>query len=198
MAAEIGRISSKIHVKGEEQFYLELMDLPMKDVPLRPEWLEAVPISIKLHDMFSRMKSDMVDLFVEAAEEGDFYLIRELVTFHNVPVDAGRKVDGSTALHLACHNGNLSLIQWLLEKKADLEKEDSRGRRALYFAVKGSQPEVMKLLIRKGVELDPLTKRKKLSPLSKAVMKQFIDCALILIDNNCDINIQVLFLCNRL
>jgi len=199
VASEIGRVASKVQVKGDEQIYLEGMDLPTKDVPIRPEWIKAVPISTKLHDKFSRMKSDMVDLLIEAAGEGDAYLVRQLVTFHNVPVDSGRKSDGSTALHLACLNGHLDLIRWLiLDKKADLEKEDSKGRRAVYFAVKGCQPEVLKLLIWKGAELDPLTKRKKLSPLLKAVTKQFTDCALILIDNICNVNMQVLFLFNRL
>jgi len=106
-------------------------------------------------------------------------------------MDIQLRVDGSTALHLACLNGHLSLIRWLFEKKADLEKDDLKGRRAVYYAVKGSQPEVLKLLIRKGVELDPLTKKKKLSPFLKAVRKHYIDCAQILIDNNCNINLQV-------
>ena len=173
------------------------MGLPIEDVPMRPEWLEAVPVSIQLHQKFSQMKSGMVDLLIEAAEKGDFYLARELVGLYNVPVDAGRKVDGSTALHFACLKGHLNLIQLLLEKKADLEKEDAKGRRAVYYAVKGCQPEVLKLLIRKGADLDPLTKKRKLSPLLKAVTKKYIDCAQILMENQCDINLQVIILYNH-
>ena len=179
--------------RNEEEFYLELVEQGIrKDVPMRPEWLEAVPVSTKLYDKVYHVKMDVVDLLVKAVGEGEFYNALKLVKFHNVPVDSGRRVDGSTALHLACLNGHLSLIQWLIKKKAHLEKEDHRGRRAIHYAVKGCQPEVLKLLIQRGAELDPLTKNRKLSPLLKAVAKQFTDCAQILMDSNCNINIQVI------
>jgi len=119
------------------------------------------------------MKSDMVNLLIEAAGEGDFHLVRELLNNYNVPVDAARKSDGVTALHLACRNGHLKIVQWLIEeKKAVIEKADSSGRRAIYFAVKGRQPEILNLLISKGAELDVVTSRKRRTALHKAVLLQ--------------------------
>ena len=53
------------------------------------------------------------------------------------------------------------------------------------------QANVLSLLIKKGAELDCVTIRRQLTPLQKAVAKQYTECAKILLDNNCDVNLQV-------
>jgi len=194
VAGETGTITSiKIGENNKDDFvFLELMDVKTTNAQaMQPDWLEAIPGSAKLQEKFSRMKFDMVNLFIEAAGEGDFHLVRELINNYKVSVDAARS-DGVTALHLSCQNGHLKLVQWLLEeKKPDIEKADNKGRRAIYFTIKGCQPELLNLLIRKGVEPDPLTIKKKYSPLLKAAAKQYTELAQILIKTNCcNVNLQ--------
>jgi len=193
MAGETGSITSIEIGENHKSVFLALMDVKTTSAQaMQPDWLEAIPGSAKLQEKFSRIKSNMVNLFIEAAGEGDFHLVRELINNYKVPVDSARKSDGVTALHLACRSGHLKLVQWLLEeKKADIEKVDNKGRRAIYFTIKGCQPEVLNLLIKKGVELDPLTIKKKYSPLLKAAAKQYTELAQILIKTNCcNVNLQ--------
>jgi len=194
---EMGRIK-KIEKNGEDdhQLYLGMMidNLTLQPVtPMRPSWLEIVSVSTELQNKFAILKSKLEDRFIEAAHDGDLHLLKKLSTTHRVNVDVVHKsTNGCTALHLASRRGHLQSVQYLLEKKADIEKEDQKGRTAVYHAVKGNEVEVLKCLIRAGAELDNRTKTKGLTALHKAVTKQHIECCQILIENSCNVNFQVI------
>lgn len=106
--------------------------------PMSTEWLEPIPVASKLHDSLSKLSSKLGDLFVEAAQEGDLYLVKKLVQNYQVSVDVTHQsTPGLTALHLACWRGRMKVAQWLLDQKANIETADQKGRTAVYFAVKG-------------------------------------------------------------
>jgi len=179
--------------KGE-RVHLELMNESFfKPLPvMKPEWLEAVPVAFKLHQKLSKMKTKLGNLFVQSALEGDLYILRELLENFKVSVDVDHKsTPGLTALHLACQKGRLEIVEWLLEKKANIEKSDEKGRTALYHAVKGGEEAVLQLLIKNGADKDIKTKTKGLTALQKAIAKKQTECAKILIENECDVNHQV-------
>jgi len=193
---EMGRITKIEDEDDNQKIYLEMMmdDPPILPVPpIRPEWLEVLSVSTKLQKKLSKLESKLGDLFVEAASEGDLNFLKKLVTIHKVPVDVVHKsTPGFTALHLASRRGHLQSVQYLLEKKADIDKVDQKGRTAVYHAVKGNRVEVLNCLIREGAELDNhRTTTKGLTPLHKAVVKQHIECLQILIENSCNVNLQV-------
>jgi len=176
--------------------YLDMMkkEFPLLVIPpMRPEWLEIVSVSTQLQKKFSNLKSKLEDRFVEAVHDCDLKLLKKLSTTHKVSVDVVHKsTSGLTPLHLACRKGHLQVVQYLLEKKADIEKEDHKGRTAVYHAVKGNEVEVLKVLIGQGAELDKhRTKTKGLTALHKAVTKQHMESFQILIDNSCNVNLQV-------
>ena len=200
MAGETGRVI-KVGMEedgGGERVHLELIKSSFKPLPaMKPEWLEAVPVAIKLHEKLSKLKSQLGNLLVQAAQEGDLYLLQELIENHKVSVDVDHKsTPGLTALHTACRQGRLKVIELLLDQGADIEKADEKGRTALYHAVKGGEEEVLRLLIKKGADLDIKTNIRGLTALRKAITKRHTQCAEILIDNGCDVNLQVYFIDN--
>ena len=57
---------------------------------------------------------------------------------------------GMTALHWTVTNGNAAGIRWLLDKGADLEPIDDRGRTPLKIALDNQDPRALTLLIDRG------------------------------------------------
>jgi len=55
--------------------------------------------------------------------------------------------DGQTALHLAIHNGDTSMVQFLLEKGADPEATAPNGNKPLYDAAESGYFEIVELLL---------------------------------------------------
>jgi len=78
-----------------------------------------------------------------------------------------------------------------LDQGEDIEKADEKGRTALYHAVKRGEEEVLRLLIRKGSDLDTKTSTSGWTALQKAIAIRQVKCAKILIENGCDVNLQV-------
>lgn len=191
MAGEIGKVE-KI---DDDHIYLHFMEKELLTPGMQPEWLEILPVTTKLHDRLSRLSSKLGDLFVEAAQEGDLYLVKELVIHFKVPKGvAHTSKPGFTALHMACRRGRREVVEWLLSApKVDLEKADDKGRTAIYHAVKGGEVALLKLLINNGADLDVQKKKKRCTALHKAADNQQMKCAEMLIESNCKVNIQVKF-----
>ncbi len=63
--------------------------------------------------------------------------------------------DGSTALHIAAHQGDSEMIDLLVEKGADLKALDMNGHTPLHIAVLfGDEPLAMETLLRLGSDLE--------------------------------------------
>ena len=89
---------------GVEHVHLDMMtESVFKSVPaINSEWLEAVPMAFTVHDKLSQLKIKLGNLFVEAAQEGDLYILKHLFQNHKVSVDMDHKSRaGLTALHSA-------------------------------------------------------------------------------------------------
>jgi ankyrin repeat protein len=67
----------------------------------------------------------------------------------------GRDLDGATALHLACEQGNLAIASELLARGATIDSVTCYKKNALHFAVCADSPnlELIKLLVEKGVDV---------------------------------------------
>lgn len=140
--------------------------------------------------MSLKLREKLGNIFVEAAQEGDLDLLQELLENHKVSVDVmdHKSTPGFTALHVACREGHLKVVEWLLERGADIEKPDEKGRTALYHTVKKGEAEVLRFLIRKGAHLDTKTTTRGLTAFQKASAKKQSLCAEILKDNGCDVD----------
>jgi len=58
------------------------------------------------------------NLFVDATEEDDLYILKELFENYKISVDVDHKSSPGV---------NIKVVEWLLEQKADIEKEDEEG-----------------------------------------------------------------------
>ncbi len=75
-----------------------------------------------------------------------------------------------------------TMIQFLLERKADPNKPNHRGNLPLLLAVQRDQRDIAKLLIENGARVDQHNARGE-TALQVALKNQNIDCALLLITN---------------
>ncbi|XP_047156429.1 ADP-ribosylation factor GTPase-activating protein AGD1-like [Vigna umbellata] len=58
--------------------------------------------------------------------------------------------DGSSALHLACLNSDIGMVELLLQLGADINASDSRGRTPLHCSIIGGKNAAAKVLISRG------------------------------------------------
>lgn len=63
-------------------------------------------------------------------------------------------VDGRTALHIACCQGNLNIVQELLKMGANVNKKDRYHRTPLIEAIDGDHHEIINILLEHGAKLD--------------------------------------------
>jgi len=197
----VGQVGCVSKVDDEQNVSLEWVDTSISILPtkVQSDWLESLLVSeSQLYEFIFKMRWKQANLFLEAANKGDLYLVQLLLQNYKVPVDVQhRSTPGLTALHVACLKGRLNVIQWFLSepknKELLLEKEDYKGRRPIYFAVKGCQPETWNMLIKNGADVDPQTSRGKKSPLHQAVIKTNLECVILLLENYCNVNLQVIY-----
>ena len=97
-------------------------------------------------------KSDpRVDLITFDIEKGDNEKVKQL--FLEVGVDACDRYL-RTALIWATFYDNIALLNWLIDKGANINHQDNSGYSALHFAGQEKRFDCAKLLIDKGARLD--------------------------------------------
>ena len=108
--------------------------------------------------------------FIQAASEGDQEEVRALLEFGNIDLDEG-DYDRRTALHLACGEGRLEIVELLCNAGADPNVEDRWGNRPLDDAdkAKKNSASIMKLLVSYGAKSSKNPSLGKQSGLNGAV-----------------------------
>ena len=108
-------------------------------------------------EMLKKPKDFEPDIFI-AARDGKISSLEYLIEKEGVDMNIQAKkyydddiiCKGCNALHIACMCGNLEVVQYLLEKGADIESLSSNGSTPLYLASYNGNTEVVKYLISKG------------------------------------------------
>jgi ankyrin repeat protein/L-ascorbate metabolism protein UlaG (beta-lactamase superfamily) len=94
---------------------------------------------------------------------------------------------GMNTLHYAAYYGNDAVLDYALKNGIELNYKDTRGRPAIYFAVSGGKPEMVKKLISLGA--DPKCKLERDETLLfRASMVGNLDTINLLIENGLDVN----------
>lgn len=87
----------------------------------------------------------------------NLFLINSSLAFRNVQVLLEKDKsalfsedkDGLTPLHIACENGDIHLVETLLNKGADADQKNVQGSTPLNSAIRKSHKETVKLLLSK-------------------------------------------------
>ncbi|ORZ39831.1 ankyrin repeat-containing domain protein [Catenaria anguillulae PL171] len=98
------------------------------------------------HANKKRVSFDPLTLWFQGAEQGDLaQLSLFLPSIESVDVRLPSR--GATALHLACANGHMNAVKWILDRGADANAADDLGLTALHYAADGLHSELLLALI---------------------------------------------------
>jgi len=128
-------------------------------------------------DQFEPTKDNTETKFIE--------MIENLVTKFKIDVNMRDSTD-FTCLMFACEHGNLNLISKLIELGADVNYTNSEGLNAMLLAIVNSEPEVVKLLLKKGFNVK--SSPKNISYITDSAYLNEIDILTSLIQAGCDVN----------
>lgn len=99
-----------------------------------------------------------------------------------------RERNASDILHEASINGNISLIESMLEIGADINKKASHGATSLHMAAESGQKAAVKKLIEKGAKIDAVDDKGRTS-LYLSIEVQKDNTAILLINQGADTNL---------
>nr|CAD7409272.1 unnamed protein product [Timema poppensis] len=149
----------------------------------------ANPLASLLSNLFigQQLESTSLDKLVREAAQGHIEVVRDFIQKFPDKVDG--KSSGKTCLQVACHQGHMDLVLYLLSAGASLQIADDDGDTALHYSAFGNQPDIMEVLLKRGADINA-TNKGKCSSLHVAVNKQHTQCASILLKYKCNVNIQ--------
>lgn len=100
---------------------------------LNIQWVDQVEIKPQIRNKMENIKMSLSSLVVEAAAEGQPFILKELLIKYAVEVNS-KDVHGRSSLHMACRRGHLDVVKILIEYNASVELEDDEGNRAVHHA----------------------------------------------------------------
>ncbi|MCP4134731.1 MAG: hypothetical protein GY754_27400, partial [bacterium] len=92
-------------------------------------------------------------LLFASVEKGDIKTLEFLIE-KGVNISAQHEQSRMTPLHYAASKGNLEIAKILLDKKANVNAPDQRGRTPLFNAIEKWKTHMVKLLLEKGASVD--------------------------------------------
>jgi len=102
----------------------------------------------KLNDSF-RSNIDRATQMCQAARRGDLVELQSLVIHHGTSVDTA-DYDHRTAMHLACSEGYMDMVRFLVDNNANINVQDRWGNTPCDEAVYGKHFELVTFLESKG------------------------------------------------
>lgn len=104
--------------------------------------------------------------------------------------------DGNTALHLIIKSAKedyLEIISMMIDKNIGLNQVNKNGENALHIAVESKNVEIVKMLLRNGINIDTETINDHLTPLLIATIHGSIQICEILLNHNPNVNCQDIY-----
>ena len=125
----------------------------------------------------------------EAVRQGDIERVQSLVG-ENADLVNSKNPDGVAPLHLCASSGNAEIMEYLLEKGADIHIRNKYGWTALHFAAHGGHKEIMELLAASGADVNA-TDNYGLPILFRAVQGSRAETAEFLLSRGADPNYRI-------
>ncbi|MGB7065806.1 MAG: ankyrin repeat domain-containing protein, partial [Syntrophobacteria bacterium] len=125
--------------------------------------------------------------FVQKAAEGDTQTVEYFLQARMDPNVTDEK--GNTALIVAAKDGQLEIVEMLLDKGADIEGRDAKfgGTPLIWAAIRG-QTETVKLLLGKGADINGVEEKNGMSATILAAIKGNNKIIGILLESGADVN----------
>lgn len=168
----------------------------------------AIELSDEVAAYFNEAQDDQYSEvnqhFLVACASGKIDAIKKLFAGKNKPKVAAKNEHGDTALHIAAHQNNLTLVEWLLKNNANVNATNNDDDTALHLATKAGNIKLVTVLLgRKGININTQNNHQE-TALYIACKLQKTDLAKLLIDNNSNVeqadsegNTPLHFLCNQ-
>lgn len=129
----------------------------------------------------------------DAASKGDLVTVKTLLS-ENPDLANAADEKGSAPLHSACYEGHPEVVEFLLEKGADIEALNGRGFTPLQLAVYGGRRDVVELLLEKGADINAENKQMGMTVLDLAFLGEIqarkLDIAPLLIEKGATFDIN--------
>jgi ankyrin repeat protein len=128
------------------------------------------------------------EIIVKAARDGDFKTVKAIVAKDSLKINETSKYK-YTAVHWACMRAHWDIVEFLIEKGADLNIRGGDGGTPINWAVNHENVEIIKLLVKNGAKLN-IKNQWGMTELHTAVWRGNIKVATFLLDHGSDPNIK--------
>ena len=131
---------------------------------------------------------DIVDhrVWFEVVEAGDTELARLML---DQGIDPSIELSGLTALHIAARDGNVDLVQLLIDRGADINLGPDPEQAQLAAVAGHGSPQMIELVMGRELEPGEVAQTMNLrTPLNLAVENGHVDVARTLIESGADVN----------
>ncbi|EFC43681.1 predicted protein [Naegleria gruberi] len=99
------------------------------------------------------VSAEIAHEFFVACQESDLDSVKSYIEDKNLNVNTKDLVGyGQTALHYACWNGSLKLVEYLLSKEASVDALNDYKQTPLHEAAFRGHPDIVSLLLKSGAD----------------------------------------------
>lgn len=112
---------------------------------------------LSMHSHGSLTVSDRCEVFLTAAELGMLDLVKELYASYGIELLQYGDEDQYSALHRACYNGHLPVVEYLISVGADIKACTEDGWQPLHCACRWNKADVASLLLQNGAIVNSRT-----------------------------------------
>ena len=128
-------------------------------------------------------------IFNRPMQYGDLDHIKAIIRSDPIKINE-KNEDGNTFLHIAVHEGDIDIAQYLVSQGADINVKDILDQTPLQIAISEANVELAKYLISNGADVDAKNIFSQTTPLHIAVDKGSLEIAKLLVLQGANINAE--------
>lgn len=135
------------------------------------------------------MEDELLAALVESAVYNDINTVSLLLAEQPALINAAEEEEGNTALMIACEEGHVAMVTFLLQHGASVEKRNAMGSTAVHHACSHGHVDIVRVLADKGADLTSINQLGK-TPLISAAFRGHPEVVSLLL-RNADVVAQV-------
>jgi hypothetical protein len=141
------------------QTFLSLIKINIDDYTISGERKLVSNIQSEIKKIRGIVHPDSDENITKFIREADLATMKEMMENGSITnVDVRNKTNGLTALMHKTLNGNIDQMNWLLEKGANVDLQDSNGMSAIHRAIQKDDVDRVKLLLKYNPKLNIINK----------------------------------------